>query len=95
VKYVGTFEGGGLNKFRSASGRIGLLLPADVNCKVSASYGYGNFDSSFPIKILTENVVPGGKVIVGEIGNGKGPVVNLSTTSGSIRIVKQGEADLP
>jgi len=95
VKYVGTFEGGGLYKFRSASGRIGLLLPADVNCKVSASYGYGNFDSSFPIKILTENVVPGGKVMVGEIGNGKGPVVNLSTTSGSIRIVKQGEADLP
>ncbi|MEO5860164.1 MAG: DUF4097 family beta strand repeat-containing protein, partial [Pyrinomonadaceae bacterium] len=46
VKYVGTFEGGGLYKFRSASGRIGLLLPADVNCKVSASYGYGNFDSS-------------------------------------------------
>ncbi|MDI1241232.1 MAG: DUF4097 family beta strand repeat-containing protein [bacterium] len=95
VKYVGTFEGGGLYKLRSASGRIGLLLPADVNCKVSASYGYGNFDSSFPIKILTENVVPGGKVMVGEIGNGKGPVVNLSTTSGSIRIVKQGEADLP
>jgi hypothetical protein len=95
VKYVGTFEGGGLYKFRSASGRIGLLLPADVNCKVSASFGYGNFDSSFPIKILTENVVPGGKVIVGEIGNGKGPVVNLSTTSGSIRIVKQGEPDLP
>ena len=95
VKYVGTFVGGGLYKFRSASGRIGLLLPGDVNCKVSASFGYGNFDSSFPIKILTENVVPGGKVIVGEIGNGKGPVVNLSTTSGSIRIVKQGEADLP
>ena len=95
VKYVGTFEGGGLYKFRSASGRIGLLLPGNVNCKVSASYGYGNFDSSFPIKILTENVVPGGKVIVGEIGNGKGPVVNVSTTSGSIRIVKQGEVDLP
>ena len=95
IKYVGSFEGGGLYKFRSASGRIGLLLPADLNCKVSASYGYGNFDSAFAIKILTENVVPGGKVIVGEIGNGKGPVVNLSTTSGSIRIVKQGEADLP
>ena len=95
VKYVGSFAGGGLYKFRSASGRIGLLLTADVSCKVSASYGFGNFDSSFPIKILTENLVPGGKVIVGEIGTGKGPVVNLSTTSGSIRIVKQGEIDLP
>jgi DUF4097 and DUF4098 domain-containing protein YvlB len=95
VKYVGTFVGGGLYKFRSASGRIGLLLPADVNCMVSASYGYGNFDSSFPMKIVTETVQPGGKSLVGELGTGKGPVVNLSTTSGSIRIVKQGEADLP
>lgn len=95
IKYVGTFVGGGLYKFRSASGRIGLLLPPDVNCVISATYGYGNFDSAFPIKILTENVVPGGKVIVGQLGTGKGPTVNLSTTSGSIRIWKQGEIDLP
>jgi len=95
IKYVGTFVGGGLYKFRSASGRIGLLLPADVNCMISATYGYGNFDSAFPIKIITENIVPGGKVIVGQLGTGKGPTVNLSTTSGSIRIVKQGEVDLP
>jgi hypothetical protein len=95
VKYVGNFVAGGIYKFRSASGRIGLLLPDKVDCKVSASYGFGNFDSSFPIKILTENLVPGGKIIVGELGNGKGPVVNLSTTSVSIRILKQGEVDLP
>ena len=95
VKYVGTFQGGGLYKFRSASGRIGLLLPADVNCRVSASFGYGNFDSSFPLKVITENIVPGGKIIVGELGNGQGPTVNVSTTSGSIRIVKQGETELP
>ena len=95
VKYVGTFVGGGIYKFRTASGRIGLLLPADVNCRVSASFGFGNFDSSFPIKIVTENLVPGGKIIVGDLGSGKTPVVNLSTTSGSIRLVKQGEIDLP
>ncbi len=95
VKYVGTFVGGGNYKFRSASGRIGLMLPTDVNCMVSASYGYGNFDSSFPMKIVTENLIPGGKVVVGELGTGKGPVVNVSTTSGSIRIWKQGEVDLP
>jgi len=95
VKYVGTFEGGGNYRFRSATGRIGLMLPADVNCRISATYGYGNFDSAFPLKIITENVIPGGKVIVADLGNGKGPLVNLSTTGGSIRIVKQGEIDLP
>lgn len=95
VKYVGTFIAGGIYKFRSASGRIGLLLPADLNCTIKASFGYGNFDSAFPIKIITENVLPGGKVIVGQLGTGKGPEVNLSTTSGSIRLVKQGEVDLP
>lgn len=95
VKYVGSFVGGGNYRFRSASGRIGLLLPADVDCRVSATYGFGNFDSAFPLKIVTENVVPGGKIVVADLGPGKGPVVNLSTTSGSIRIVKQGEVDLP
>lgn len=95
LKYVGTFEGGGNYRFRSASGRIGLLLPADVNCRVSATYGFGNFDSAFPLKIVTENVVPGGKVIVADLGKGNAPLVNLSTTSGSIRIVKQGEIEIP
>ena len=95
VKYVGNFVGGGLYKFRSASGRIGLLLPTDVNCMISANYGYGNFDSAFPMKVITETVQPGGKSLVGQLGTGKGPVVNLSTTSGSIRIVKQGEVELP
>ena len=95
VKYVGTFVGGGIYKFRTASGRIGLLLPADLNCVISASYGFGNFDSSFPLKVITETRSDGGKSLVGHLGNGKGPVVNLSTTSGSIRLVKQGEVDLP
>jgi len=95
VKFVGKFVEGGLYKFRSASGRIGLLLPADQNCVISANYGFGNFDSSFPMKIVTETKTPGGKSLVGHLGTGKGPLVNLSTTSGSIRIFKQGEIDLP
>ena len=95
VKYVGTFVGGGIYKFRTASGRIGLLLPADLSCMISANFGFGNFDSSFPLKIVTETRSEGGRSLVGHLGTGKGPVVNLSTTSGSIRLVKQGEVDLP
>ena len=95
VNYVGNFLGGGIYKFRSASGRIGLLLPDDVNCKVSASYGFGSFDSSFPLKILTEDKTSGGRNLVATLGAGSGPTVMLSTTSGVIRLRKQGQADLP
>jgi hypothetical protein len=95
LKYVGTFEGGGNYRFRTLSGRIGLMLPANVNCRVSATFGFGKFESAFSLKIITENVIPGGKIIVADLGSGKSPIVNLSTTSGSIRLVKQGEVDLP
>lgn len=95
VKYVGGFAGGGIYKFRSGWGRIGLLLPADVDCKVSANYGFGRFDSSFTMKILTETTSEGGKSLVGQLGAGKGPVIQLETTRGSIAIHKQGELELP
>lgn len=95
IKYVGTFIGGGIYRFRSGSGKIGLLLPDGVNCKVSASHGFGNFYSSYPMKILTENKSEGGRRLVAALGLGTGPLVELSTTSGSIRIWKQGELELP
>lgn len=95
VNYVGNFLGGGIYKFRSSSGRIGLLLPEDVDCRIHAAYGFGSFDSAFSLKVITETIEPGGKSMVAALGAGKGPMVMLSTTSGVIRIRKQGQADLP
>ncbi|HEX6280307.1 MAG TPA: DUF4097 family beta strand repeat-containing protein [Pyrinomonadaceae bacterium] len=95
VNYVGNFLGGGIYKFRSSSGRIGLLLPEDVDCRIHAAYGFGSFDSAFSLKVVSETIEPGGKSMVAALGAGKGPMVMLSTTSGVIRIRKQGQADLP
>lgn len=89
VSFNGKFLLGGLYNFKTSNGAIRLLLPDDTVCRVSASYGFGTFNSSFPLEYLTENVSAGGKSFTARIGKADSPNVSLTTSSGSIGIRKQ------
>lgn len=88
VVFNGRFLPGGLYNFKTSNGAIRLTIPIESSCKIIASFGYGNFNSAFPLKILTENIFEGGKSIVANIGAGDA-TVKVTTSSGSIGIKKQ------
>jgi DUF4097 and DUF4098 domain-containing protein YvlB len=89
VLYNGTFLSGGSYTFGTTNGSMVLSLPADVSCKLSASYGFGNFKSDIPVKLITENISPGPtKRIYGMLGTGDA-TLNLTTSSGQIDIRRQ------
>lgn len=89
VSFDGKFLAGGLYNFKTSNGAIRLLLPDDTVCRISASYGFGTFNSTFPLEYLTENLSSGGKSFTARIGKADTPNVTLTTSSGSIGIRKQ------
>lgn len=88
VQFNGKFLNGGLYDFKTSNGSIRMTLPLDSSCTIAASYGFGSFNSDIPLKVITENVSPGGKNVVATIGSGAA-TVNVTTNSGSIGIKKQ------
>lgn len=89
VSFNGKFLTGGIYNFKTSNGSIRLLLPHDTSCQIRASYGFGTFNSSIPIKIITENVTSGGKSFVASLGSDNTTTLSVTTTSGSIGIRKQ------
>jgi hypothetical protein len=88
VLYSGQLLSGGSFSFSTTNGSIKLLLPQDSSCRVTATYGYGNFDSALQMKTLTEDNHPGSvKTVNGVIGGGDA-YLRLTTNSGSIQIRK-------
>ena len=91
VHFNGEILSGGTYGFSTSNGSIKLSIPQNSSCRFAASYGFGNFDSEIPMKILTEEVHSGPvKSIVGIFGNGRGDAtLKLTTHSGSIAVKKQ------
>lgn len=88
VAFSGRLRQGGLYNFRTTNGAIKLAIPPDSGFKVIANYGFGTFDAAFPLKSVNETITPGGKNTIGIIGTGDS-TVSVTTSSGSINIVKQ------
>jgi hypothetical protein len=89
VNFNGSFLTGGIYNFKTSNGSIRMQLPEKSSCTISASFGFGTFNyAGMPLEILTENILPGGKNIVGKLGDGEANV-NVTTSSGSIIIKKQ------
>ena len=89
VLYTGGLLSGGSFSFTTTNGSIRLMLPEDTSCRVTATYGYGNFDSQLPFKTMTNNVHPGPiKTVNGMIGAGGDATLLVTTSSGSIQIRK-------
>ena len=85
VVFNGKFLPGGLYNFLTSNGSIKLGIPPDSSCKVVASYGFGTFNSTYPLKIETENITDGGQSLVAKMGAGDS-TVKVTTSSGSINI---------
>jgi hypothetical protein len=90
VAYNGAILSGGSYSLSTTTGSIRLVIPQSSACTVSATYGYGRFDSDLPLKIATENITPGPvKTIVGTLGSGGDATLKLTSNNGSIVIRKQ------
>lgn len=88
VLFNSGFLTGGIYNFKTSNGSIELQIPADASSTFIASLGFGSFNSAIPLDVQSESITPGGKSIVAKLGNGSA-TVNLTTTSGTIRILKQ------
>jgi hypothetical protein len=89
VAFNGELLNGGSYSFGTTNGSIRLMLPQNTSCTVSATYGFGTFNSELPIKILTENISEGPvKSMVGKLGSGDA-TLKLTTSNGSIQVKKQ------
>ena len=89
IAYNGEVLNGGTYSLSTSNGSIRMALPPTTACNVNAIYGFGNFNSELPFKLITENIEEGPvKRIVGSIGKGEGATVKLTTNNGSIAIKK-------
>jgi hypothetical protein len=87
--FEGKFLSGGIYTFRTTAGSIDLSIPAASSCMIKATYGLGSFNYDVPLKILTENISPSAKIVVGKLGAGDAKV-SVSTDNGKIEIRKSG-----
>ena len=71
VAFSGEILSGGTYNLTTSIGSIRMSIPQNTACTVSATYGYGRFNSDLPFKLLTENLSEGNvKNVVGAFGAG-------------------------
>jgi DUF4097 and DUF4098 domain-containing protein YvlB len=88
VVFMGPLLSGGSFTFATTNGSIKLAIPENSSCRINATYGYGDFDSTIPIKTQTQDVNSGHvKTVNAIMGSGEANL-RLITNSGSIQIRK-------
>ncbi|HXF42163.1 MAG TPA: DUF4097 family beta strand repeat-containing protein [Pyrinomonadaceae bacterium] len=88
IAFNGKLGTGGIYGFRTTNGQIMLELDPAASFLINASLGFGTIDSQFPLKVITENVMPGGRSIVARYENGDANL-NIITSSGNIFLKKR------
>jgi hypothetical protein len=88
VVFMGPLLSGGSFNFSTTNGSIKLAIPENSSCRITATYGYGDFDSTIPIKTQTEDVNSGHVKTVNAIMGSGAATLRLTTNSGSIQIRK-------
>ena len=89
IAFNGAVLRGAAYSFDTSTGSISLTLPKDTSCGVQATYT-GKIDSTFPLNIQTENLIPGSlKSINAILGKGGEASIRLITNVGSISIKQQ------
>jgi hypothetical protein len=68
---------------RSVDGSVELTLPASLNARVSGRTVDGSIDSDFPVTVIGKW---GPHSFEGDIGNGHGASLDISTVDGGIRL---------
>jgi hypothetical protein len=75
-------------RFKTVSGGITVQMPADLHADVSFQSLSGDFDSDFPITVLSSGHRWIGGRLRGTIGDG-GRRLDLATVSGDVRLVRR------
>ncbi|MDM7922274.1 MAG: DUF4097 family beta strand repeat-containing protein [Pyrinomonadaceae bacterium] len=88
VNFDGKFLPGGVYSFKTSNGSIRLLLPDDTSAMFEAIYGFGSFNSDYPLEYTMETKMPTGQKVVARLGSGDSNV-KLTTNSGTIHIFKK------
>lgn len=88
IKYIGEILANGQYAFGTQNGSILLHLPTDSSCKISATYGYGSFNSEIQLQKIEKNSLTQTKSLSAMMGTGEA-VLNFTTFNGSINIKKQ------
>jgi hypothetical protein len=69
----------------SSNGRITVRLPAEAKARIKARTSNASISSDFDLKVHGE---VGKNRLDGEIGSGGGPLIDLETSNGGIRLMK-------
>ena len=72
---------------QTSNGGITVRLPADTNARISASTSNSSITNEFPLAGSDSSVTK--RRVEGRIGNG-GPVIDISTSNGTIRLLRSG-----
>ena len=88
VRFDGKFSPGGVYTFKTSNGSILITSPEDLSARVSASFGFGSFQTVLPINITQKTDSPGTKTVVGTFGKGDADLT-LMTLNGTIAIAKR------
>lgn len=88
IKFVGALQSGGQYNLHTQNGAITLLIPEKSSCQINASYGFGAFNSDIPLQNVVKSKSTKTQSLTASIGNSDANV-NLTTSSGAIRIRKQ------
>lgn len=88
ISFTGEFATGGQYNFNTLNGSITLTIPQSSSSKITASYGYGAFNSDIPLRNLVKSSASKAQNLTGQIGKGDA-TLNLTTYSGALRIKKQ------
>ncbi len=88
MKFVGEFLSGGQYTFGTQNGSILMAIPQNSSCKINASFGFGAFNSEFPLLNVVKNATSKTQSLSALLGSGDA-TLNLTTYSGAIRIKKQ------
>ncbi len=83
VTYEGTIEGSGRYGFTTHNGDITLAIPSDISATVSVSTFSGDFESDFPITLMSST--DSGKRFEFTLGGGRAQIA-LSSFGGTISL---------
>lgn len=85
ISFNGEFLSGASYNFGTSNGAITLAIPLDSSCKITASYGFGIFNSDIPLRNVHKNEPSRVRNLSALMGDGAA-TLNLTTNSGAIRI---------
>jgi DUF4097 and DUF4098 domain-containing protein YvlB len=88
IKFIGALQSGAQYNLHTQNGAITLLIPEKSSCRINASYGFGAFNSDIPLQNVIKSKSTRTQSLTASIGNSDANV-NLTTSSGAIRIRKQ------